>query len=130
MQEFILSPKAKCATKKKVNTYLKELQKSAKSKKEVDNIQNAIVAIEDAHPRRPRGAYFDSQETLNEYYHVLHEVLTIYGILYMLFTDRRTVFEYKKKSSPSVEEDTFSKQKLPVSAMGSDPIERCSHRAC
>ncbi len=145
MQEFILSPKDKCATKKKVNTYLKELQKSVKSKKEVDKIQNAIVAIEDAHPRRPRcaytgeilqmdaslhlwfgqeksqlhiavddatgaimGAYFDSQETLNGYYHVLHEVLTRYGIPYMLFTDRRTVFEYKKKSSPSVEEDTFT----------------------
>ena len=145
MQEFILSPKAKRATRKKVTKHLKELQKTAKTNKEIDEIQNSIIAAEDAHPRRPRcaytgemlqmdaslhlwfgqeksqlhiavddatgaimGAYFDSQETLNGYYHVLHQVLTEYGIPYMLFTDRRTVFEYKKKKSPSVEEDTFT----------------------
>jgi len=54
------------------------------------------------------GAYFDKEETLNGYYHVLHQVLIDYGIPYMFFTDRRTVFEYKKKNSPSVEEDTFT----------------------
>lgn len=54
------------------------------------------------------GAYFDSQETLNGYYNVLNHVLCNYGIPYMFFTDRRTVFEYKKKSSPSIEEDTFT----------------------
>ena len=145
MQEFILSPKAKRATRKKVKAQLEELKNVAKSPKEVSNIQNAIIAAEDAHPRRPRcayigemlqmdasqhlwfgknktqlhiavddatgaimGAYFDSQETLNGYYHVLHQVLMEHGIPYMLFTDRRTVFEYKKKKSPSVEEDTFT----------------------
>lgn len=145
MQKFILSPKAKRATRKRIKAELKELQKSTNSIKEIAKIQSSIIAAEDAHPRRPRcaysgemlqmdasvhlwfgneksqlhiavddatgiivGAYFDSQETLNGYYHVLYQVLTDYGIPYMLLTDRRTVFEYKQKRSPSVEEDTFT----------------------
>ena len=145
LNEFILSPKAKRATKKNLDNHLKELKKTANSKKDADVIQNAILAIEDAHPRRPRcayagemlqmdasvhpwfgnkktqlhiavddatgaimGAYFDTQETLNGYYNVLHQVLTTYGVPYMFLTDRRTVFEYKQKKSPSIEEDTFT----------------------
>ncbi len=54
------------------------------------------------------GAWFDLQETLNGYYHVFHQVLTNYGIPFKFFTDRRTVFEYKKKNSPSLEEDTYT----------------------
>lgn len=144
-QEFILSPKAKRATKKTVKKQLLELKKGTKSKKEITQIHNAIISIEDAHPRRPRsayvgemlqmdaslhlwfskkksqlhiavddatgtivGAYFDYQETLNGYYNILHQILTNYGIPYMFFTDRRTVFEYKQKKSPSIEEDTFT----------------------
>lgn len=63
----------------------------------VDDASGAIV-----------GAYFDTQETLNGYYNVLHQILTTYGIPYMFYTDRRTVFEYKQKKSPSIEEDTFT----------------------
>ena len=63
----------------------------------VDDATGAIV-----------GAYFDSQETLKGYYHVLNHILTDYGIPYMLFTDRRTVFEYKKKNTTAAEEDTFT----------------------
>ena len=40
------------------------------------------------------GAWFDYQETLNGYYHVLYQILTTYGIPYRLFTDNRTVFNY------------------------------------
>ena len=40
------------------------------------------------------GAYFDKQETLNGYYHVLHQILTNYGIPYKFLTDNRTVFNY------------------------------------
>ena len=95
------------------------------------------MAVEDAHSRRPRcayfgemqqmdatpfewvsgqvwhlhlsvddatgaitGAWFDTQETLNGYYHVLYQILSDYGIPYKLFTDRRAVFTYKKKNSP------------------------------
>ena len=40
------------------------------------------------------GAWFDDQETLNGYYHVLYQILTKYGIPYKFFTDNRTVFNY------------------------------------
>jgi transposase len=54
------------------------------------------------------GAYFDRQETLDGYYNVFSQILTEYGIPYMFFTNRRTVFEYKKKCSAEVAEDTFT----------------------
>lgn len=54
------------------------------------------------------GAYFDYQETLNGYYNVLYQILKKYGIPFMFFTDKRTVFEYKKKESSLLEEDTFT----------------------
>jgi len=145
LDEFILSPKARRKTKKNVKAYLKELQKTPLTKKEATEIFNAIIDIEDSHPRRPRcayvgemlqmdaslhewfgiektqlhiavddatgaimGAYFDSQETLNGYYNVLYQILTQYGIPAMFFTDRRTVFEYKKKNTSSLEKDTFT----------------------
>jgi len=145
LNEFILSPKAKRATKKNLVKHLESLKKDGNSKKDTVLIQNTIIAIEDAHPRRPRcayagevlqmdasvhlwfgnkktqlhiavddatgtivGAYFDAEETLNGYYNVLHQVLTTYGIPYKFLTDRRTVFEYKQKKSPSIEEDTFT----------------------
>ncbi len=145
MDEYVLSPRATRATRKNITKKLKKLQKAAKSKKEVTALQNIIIDIQDAHPRRPRcaffgemlqmdaslhnwfgqdkcqlhiavddatgsilGAYFDGQETLNGYYNVLHQILTQYGIPYMFYTDRRTVFEYTKKKSPSIEEDTFT----------------------
>lgn len=143
--EYILSPKATRAKKKRVKKELEAMKKCAKSQKEADSIQTNLVAVEDAHSRRPRvpyfgeleqmdatpyewvpgqvwhlhlavddatgqltGAYFDTQETLNGYYHVLHQILTCYGIPYKLFTDRRTVFTYKKKNSPSTDEDTYT----------------------
>ena len=40
------------------------------------------------------GAYFDKEETLNGYYHVLFQILTNYGIPYSFLTDNRTVFNY------------------------------------
>lgn len=36
------------------------------------------------------GAWFDTQETLNGYYHVFHQILTNYGIPYKFFTDKCT----------------------------------------
>ena len=52
------------------------------------------------------GAYFDSEETLNGYYHTLDQILSNYGIPYKFLTDKRTIFEYKK--APSKTEDTFT----------------------
>ena len=65
------------------------------------------VAIDDA-TGSILGAYFDNQETLKGYYNVFHQVLSNYGIPYQFFTDNRTVFEYKQKNAPSIEEDTYT----------------------
>lgn len=143
--EYILSPKVTRAKKRRIKKELSQKQHSARTQKETDLIQKNIVAVEDAHSRRPRcayfgeliqmdaasfewvtgqvwhlhvaiddatgcivGAWFDTQETLAGYYHVLHQILTAYGIPYKFFTDRRTVFTYKKKNSPSLDEDTYT----------------------
>ena len=122
--EYILSPKVTKAKKKRVKRELEKKKKAAKTKKEIAEIQTNLVAVEDAHSRRPRCAYFgeleqmdatpyewipgqvwhlhlaiddatgritggwfDTQETLNGYYHVFHQILTQYGIPYKFFTD-------------------------------------------
>jgi transposase len=54
------------------------------------------------------GAWFDGQETLDGYYNVFRQVLTEYGIPYMFYTDRRTVFEYKQMKNPTVEKDYYT----------------------
>ena len=135
MAKQILSPKACRVTKKRVKKELLEQQKTpCLSKDSNADIEKRIIAIEDAHPRRPRcayfgemiqmdaslhlwfgdsksqlhiaiddstgaivGGYFDEQETLKGYYNIFHQILVGYGIPYMFFTDRRTVFEYKQK---------------------------------
>lgn len=54
------------------------------------------------------GALFDTQETLGAYYQITHQILTNHGIPAKFLTDRRTVFEYKRKNASSDEEDTFT----------------------
>lgn len=139
----ILSPRVTKAKKKRIKKELEQKKAAAKTKKEVEEIQANIVAVEDAHSRRPRcayfgeleqmdaspyewfgtekttlhiavddatgkitGAYFDNQETLKGYYNVFAQILRKYGIPYKFFTDRRTIFTYKKKNSPDIGEDT------------------------
>lgn len=143
----ILSPKARKLTKKMHKKKLNELKNEATSLKAKGKIQVALDLLErvDAHPRRPRsayfgelvqmdasehiwfgdnksqlhlaiddatgmilGAFFDTQETLKGYYNVFYQILMGYGIPYKFLTDRRTVFEYKKKNAPSDQEDTFT----------------------
>lgn len=77
------------------------------------------IAVDDA-TGQIVGAYFDTQETLNGYYHVLHHILTHYGIPYQFFTDNRTVFEYKKKHETSVEKDTFTQFGYACKQLGID----------
>lgn len=157
LAEDILSPKATRTSKKKLRIKLQEQRKKATSKKELKTISENIVRIEDAHPRRPRcaffgemiqmdasihhwfgsdktqlhiaiddasgaivGAYFDPQETLSGYYNILDQILNTYGIPYMFYTDRRTVFEYKQKKSPSLEEDTFTQFGYACKQLGID----------
>ena len=141
--EHILSPRVTKAKKKRIRKELEKQKEAARTKKEADRIQANIVAVEDAHSRRPRaacfgeseqmdaspyewfgtektslhiavddatgiitGAYFDRQETLKGYYNVYARILRRYGIPYGFFTDRRTVFTYKKKNAPDIGEDT------------------------
>lgn len=66
------------------------------------------------------GAYFDVQETLYGYYQVFRQILENYGIPYMFYTDRRTVFEYKKKNSPKLENDTFTQFAYACKQLGVD----------
>lgn len=65
------------------------------------------LAIDDATDKIV-GAYFNEQETLNAYYHILYQILTGYGIPYKFLTDRRTVFEYKRKNASLDEEDAYT----------------------
>ena len=139
----IFSPRVTKAKRRRIIKQLEEEKQAAKTKKEAGRIQTNLVAVEDAHSRRPRcayfgelaqmdaspyewfgtekttlhiavddatgriiGAFFDEQETLSGYYHVYQQILIRYGIPYKFFTDRRTVFTYKKKNSPDIGEDT------------------------
>lgn len=54
------------------------------------------------------GAWFELQETLRGYYQVFRQILTIYGIPFMFYVDRRTVFEYRKSGSQEVADDSFT----------------------
>lgn len=66
------------------------------------------------------GAYFDTQETLNAYYQITHQILTNYGVPAKFLTDRRTVFEYKRKNASSDEEDTFTQFSYACKELGID----------
>jgi len=54
------------------------------------------------------GAWFEHQETLRGYYHVFEQILTAYGIPYMFYTDRRTVFEYRRSGSTDTADDSLT----------------------
>ncbi|HHY16324.1 MAG TPA: ISNCY family transposase [Firmicutes bacterium] len=54
------------------------------------------------------GGFFAPEETLKGYYNVLYQILTNHGIPYSFYTDKRTVFEYKRKDTSSLEKDTFT----------------------
>ncbi len=58
---YILSPKAQRKTKKNMNKKLKKLQREAKSNKEIIALDEKMESLDrsDAHPRRPRCAYFE-----------------------------------------------------------------------
>jgi transposase len=65
------------------------------------------AAIDDASGKIV-GLYFDTQETLNGYYKVYQQIIANYGIPYEFLTDKRTVFEYKRKNASSIDKDTFT----------------------
>ena len=155
--ENIFSPRVSKAKKKRLRKELERKKAAAKTKKEADEIRANIVAVEDAHSRRPRcayfgeleqmdaspyewfgtgkttlhiavddatgtlmGAYFDRQETLKGYYAVYAQILRRYGIPYKFFTDRRTVFTYKRKNAPDIGEDTCTQFAYACKQLGTE----------
>ena len=83
------------------------------------NIKTALHAAIDDATGNLVGLYFDYQETLNGYYHITKQILMKYGIPYKFKTDRRTVFEYKRKGSSLLEEDTFTQFAYACHQLGS-----------
>jgi len=75
----------------------------------IDDASGAIV-----------GAFFDWEETLKGYYHMLKQVLEVYGIPYKLRTDRRTVFTYQLKKNAGMKDDTFTQFGFACSQLGID----------
>ena len=57
-KNYITSPRTTKAVRKRIAQQLRESQKRTKSKKKKEELQTAIVKTENAHPRRPRAAYF------------------------------------------------------------------------
>ena len=56
--QYILSPRVTKAKKKRIKKELNQKKEAATTQKEKDEIQTNLVAVEDAHSRRPRCAYF------------------------------------------------------------------------
>ncbi len=82
------------------------------------NIKTALHAAIDDSTGQVLAAYFDSQETLNGYYNIYHQILTKYGIPYLFKADKRTVFEYNKKGTTSDEDNTFTQFAYACSQLG------------
>lgn len=82
------------------------------------NSKTSLHAAIDDSTSQVVGAYFDYAETLFGYYKITEQFLTDFGIPYKIKTDRRTVFEYKKRNSPSDEDDTFTQYSYACSQLG------------
>ena len=61
----IYSPRMTRSKKKRIKIELKLKQENASSQKEIQQIQANLVAIEDAHSRRPRCAYFGELQQMD-----------------------------------------------------------------
>lgn len=70
MGEYILSPRARRATVKRVKKELEAKIEEPLSKKKKALIQEKLVTIEDAHPRRPRCANFGEELQMDASKHV------------------------------------------------------------
>ncbi len=64
------------------------------------------------------GAFFDREETLKGYYHMLKQILSTYGIPHTLRTDRRTVFTYQLKKNAGMADDTYTQFGFACSQLG------------
>lgn len=75
------------------------------------------LAIDDASSKAV-GGYFDHEETLYGYYQTFKQVLMNYGIPALLYTDRRTVFEYRAKARALDDEDTYTQFSYACHSLG------------
>ena len=66
------------------------------------------------------GAWFDNQETLKGYYHVFKQILTTYGIPFMFYSDRRSVFEYNRSGNQDASNDSFTQFSYACMQLGVD----------
>ena len=64
------------------------------------------------------GAYFDTQETLKGYYNITKQMITNFGISFKLYTDARSVFEYKRKNSDDISKNTLTQFQYDCSRLG------------
>ena len=64
------------------------------------------------------GAWFDYQETRNGYYQITKQFLTKYGLPLLIKTDKRTVFEYKRKNEKDMAEDTMTQYQHVCQTLG------------
>lgn len=69
-EKYIVSPRTHKITKKNMKKQLLEKQKTTTSKKDLAKLQQAIVAIEDAHPRQPRCIYFGEEVQIDASIHI------------------------------------------------------------
>lgn len=57
-ENYVTSPRTTKVVRKRLAKQFRQQQSESKSKKKIDEIQTAIVDLENAHSRRPRCAYF------------------------------------------------------------------------
>lgn len=75
----------------------------------IDDATSAIV-----------GAFFDKEETLFGYYMMFKQILMTYGIPQEFYSDRKTIFEYRKRDENDkvIENDTFTQFKRCCNQLG------------
>lgn len=66
------------------------------------------------------GLYFDTEETLNGYYHLFERIWLKYGVPAKFKTDNRTVFIYKGLKDKSLEKDTLTQFGYACNQLGVD----------
>ena len=83
--EYILSPKATKAKRRRIKQKLKDRKKATKTKKELLSIQVNLVSVDNAHIRHPKCAYFGKLQQMDATpYEQVHGQVCIYIWLLMM----------------------------------------------
>ena len=77
------------------------------------------LAIDDA-SGNVVGGYFTVQETLEGYYNVFKQILCNYGIPYGFLADNRTIFNYKRAISKTVDKDVLTQFSYACKRLGTN----------